>query len=93
MSQINVLAVLPNHCAVPKGAIFRGKTGNELKVDFYYDDTIPATTRNPIKEELKKAKEDGTVTYIKPGETIKTSTELIKEGKPVSKPQETKAKK
>lgn len=93
MSQINVLAVLPNHCAVPLKSIFRGKDGTKLKIDYWIDDTIPATFLPPIQEKLKEVKADGTVTYTKAGETIKTSIELIKEGKPVSKPQETKAKK
>ena len=92
MSQINILAVLPNHCTVPRDSIFRGKSGNELKVDFYYDDTVPATFRTPIKEKLKEAKEDGIVLFTKPGETLKTSAELKKESKPIFKPQETKVK-
>lgn len=92
MSQINILAVLPDHCTVPLNSIFRGKSGKELKVDFYYDDTIPTTFRTPVKEKLKEAKEDGTVLFAKPGETIKISAELKKEGKSISKPQETKVK-
>lgn len=93
MSQINILATLQNHCAVPLKSIFRGKDGTKLKIDYWIDNTLPMGTQPPISVKLKEVKEDGTVTYIKPGETIKTSAGLIKEGKPVSKPQETKAKK
>jgi hypothetical protein len=93
MSQINILATLQNHCAVPLKSIFRGKDGTKLKIDYWIDNTLPMGTQPPISVKLKEVKEDGTVTYTKAGETIKTSAELIKEGKPVSKPQETKAKK
>jgi len=91
---------------VPPGTIFRGKSGDKLKVDFSYDNsvpatlrtpveekldnTVPATLRTPVEEKLKEAKPDGTVTFTKPGETLKLSAELVKEGKPVSKPPKTK---
>lgn len=90
MSQINILAILPNHCMVPPGSIVRGKSGDKLKVDFSYDNSVPATLRTPVEEKLKEAKPDGTVTFTKPGETLKLSAELVKEGKPVSKPPKTK---
>jgi hypothetical protein len=92
MSQINILATLQNHCAVPQKAIFRGKDGTKLKVDYWIDNTIPATFLPGIQEKLKEVKSDGTVTYTKAGETIKTSAELIKEGKPITKPQKEKVK-
>lgn len=92
MSQINILATLQNHCAVPQKAVFRGKDGTKLKVDYSIDDTTPVSLQPPVLEKLKQAKADGTVTFTKPGETIKISAELIKEGKPISKPQKEKAK-
>ncbi len=75
----NYLITLQNMCHVPKGSVWRG-TG---KIDFYAE-TIPDA--NVVKEKLKEVKENGTVDYVKPGEKIKTSAELKKEGKPVSKP-------
>ena len=75
----NYLISLQNMCHVPKGSIFRGNG----KVDFYAD-TIPDA--NVVKEKLKEVKENGTVDYVKPGEKIKTSAELIKGGKPPAKP-------
>lgn len=56
--------------------IFRGKSGNLLKVEF--DDSVKVV----IREKLVEAKPDGTAVFRKPGETAKTSVELIKEGKP-----------
>lgn len=75
----NYLITLQNMCHVPRGSVWRG-TG---KVDFYAD-TIPDA--NVVKEKLKEVKENGTVDYVKPGEKTKTSAELKKEGKPISKP-------
>jgi hypothetical protein len=87
----NILATLQNHCSHPgTKLIFRGKDGKKLKVDYYVDDSIPVGLRPPVLERLKEAKQDGTVIYAKPGETTKTSAELVKEGKPVSKPQKEK---
>jgi hypothetical protein len=92
MSQVNILATLQNHCAVPQKAIFRGKDGTKLKIDYWIDDTTPVSLQPPVLEKLKQAKADSTVTFTKPGETTKTSAELIKEGKPISKPQKEKVK-
>ena len=92
MSQINILATLQNHCAVPQQAIFKGKNGTKLKIDYWIDDTTPVSLQPPIFEKHKQAKADGTITYTKAGETTKTSAELIKEGKKVSKPQKEKVK-
>jgi len=86
MSIVNILAILQNHCHIPPGSIYRGNSGKELKIDYVVDDTLPIGQRPPIKEKLKEAKTDGTVTFVKPGETLKTSAELRKEGKLESKP-------
>lgn len=75
----NYLIELQKWAHVPKGSVWRG-TG---KVDFYAD-TIPDA--NVTKEKLKEVKTNGTVDYVKPGEKVKTSAELKKEGKPTSKP-------
>ena len=87
MSIINILATLQNHCSYPgTKLIFRGKDGKKLKVDYNMDDSIPVGLRLPALEKLKETKSDGTVTYVKPGETIKVSAELVKERKPIVKP-------
>lgn len=75
----NFLISLQNMCHIPRGSVWRG-TG---KVDFYAE-TIPDA--NVVKEKLKEVKTNGTVDYVKPGEKVKTSAELKKEGKPISKP-------
>ena len=75
----NYLITLQPWAHVPRGSIHRGNS----KVDFYAD-TIPDA--NVVKEKLKEVKENGTVDYVKPGEKVKTSVELKKEGKPISKP-------
>ncbi len=75
----NYLISLQNMCHVPRGSVWRG-TG---KVDFYADSLPDA---NVVKEKLKEVKTNGTVDYVKPGEKVKTSAELKKEGKPISKP-------
>lgn len=75
----NYLVELQSFCHVPRGSIFRGNG----KVDFYAKS--PPDT-NVAKDRLKEVGEDGTVDYVKPGEKTKTSAELIKEGKPISKP-------
>ena len=74
----NYLITLQPWAHVPRGSIHRGKS----KVDFY-SDTLPDA--NVVKEKLKEVKENGTVDYVKPGEKTKTSVELKKEGKPISK--------
>ncbi len=75
----NYLISLQNMCHVPKGSVWRG-TG---KIDFYAE-TIPDA--NVVKEKLKEVQTKGTVDYVKPGEKVKTSAELKKEGKPPAKP-------
>lgn len=75
---MNYLATLHHMCHIPLGSIYRGND----KFDFY-------STAFPdiCKERLKEVKDDGTAVFTKPGETIKTSAELKKQSKPVSKPQ------
>lgn len=91
MSKLNILATLQNHCAVPFGSICRGKDlSGKIKVDYTIDDTTPVTYRPPVSEKLKEVDGSGTVKFVKAGETIKTSEELKKEGKPVSKPPKVK---
>ena len=75
----NYLIELQKWAHVPKGAVYRGNS----KVDFYAE-VLP--DGNVMKEKLKEVKENGTVDYVKPGEKVKTSAELIKEGKPPAKP-------
>ena len=75
----NYLIELQKWAHVPKGAVYRGNS----KVDFYAD-VLP--DGNVMKEKLKEVKENGTVDYVKPGEKVKTSAELKKEGKPPAKP-------
>jgi hypothetical protein len=75
----NYLITLQPWAHVPRGSIYRGNG----KVDFYAE-TIPDA--NVVKEKLKEVKETGVVDYVKPGEKTKTSAEIKKEGKPISKP-------
>ena len=75
----NYLIELQKWAHVPKGAVYRGNS----KVDFYAE-VLP--DGNVLKEKLKEVKENGTVDYVKPGEKVKTSAELIKGGKPPAKP-------
>ena len=71
-----IIATTANFSLFSPGVIFRGKSGKDLKVEF--DDSVKVV----VKEKLVEAKPDGTVVFRKPGETAKTSAELIKEGKP-----------
>jgi len=71
-----IIATTANFSHLVPGVIFRGKSGKDLKVEF--DDSVKVV----VKEKLVEAKPDGTVVFRKPGETAKTSAELIKEGKP-----------
>lgn len=71
-----IIATVADFSHLPPYAIFRGRLGKELKVEF--DDSVKVV----VKEKLVEAKPDGTVVFRKPGETAKTSAELIKEGKP-----------
>ena len=75
----NYLIELQKWAHVPKGAVYRGNS----QVDFYAE-VLP--DGNVMKEKLKEVKENGTVDYVKPGEKVKTSAELKKEGKPPAKP-------
>ena len=73
----DIIATVPGFTLIPAGAIYRGKSGKDLKVEFK-DDQKPTV----IKERLVESKEDGGVVFREAGETAKTSSELIKEGKP-----------
>lgn len=59
------------------GSIYRGKVGNELKIEAK-EELTPSHT----KTKLVETKEDGSPVFRKAGDTTKTSSELIKEGKP-----------
>lgn len=72
-----IIAIVTNFTLLSPGVIFRGKSGKDLKVEF--DDENKSVV---IKEKLVESKPDGTTVFRKPGETSKTSAELIKEGKP-----------
>ena len=72
-----LIAIPANFSLLSPGVIFRGKSGKDLKVEF--DDEDKSVI---VKEKLVEAKPGGTVVFRKPGETAKTSAELIKEGKP-----------
>lgn len=73
----DIIALMHNFTLMEKGAICRGFSGKEIKLE-YKSDSAPKT----IKEKLIEAKSDGTVLFKKAGETTKTSAELKKEGKP-----------
>lgn len=72
-----IIVTVPGFTLIQSGAIYRGKSGKDLKIEFKTDQ--PPTI---IKEKLVEAKLDGSVIFRKTGETVKTSAELIKEGKP-----------
>jgi len=73
----DIIATVPNFTLINAGAIYRGKSGKELKIEFK-DDQKPAV----IKEKLVEVKPDGSAVFRKAGQTAKNSAELIKEGKP-----------
>ena len=75
-----ILAVLAPYYIIPAGSIMRGKSGKDLKIEVS-SDNLP-----PMKEKLVETKPDGMDVFRKAGETIKTSSKLKKEGKPVKKP-------
>ena len=75
-----IIATVPGFTLIQSGAIYRGKSGKDLKIEFMADNP-PAV----IKEKLVEAKSDGSQVFRKAGETVKTSAELIKEGKLPSK--------
>ena len=75
---MNYLATLHHMCHIPLGSIYRGNG----KFDFPAD-KLP----DICKEKLKEVKDDGTAVYTKPGENTKTTAELKKQSKPISKPQ------
>jgi len=81
----NYLVTLMPWSLLPPATIYRGNK----KYDFYADETkIPEI----IKDKLAEVKKDGTVVFKKKGETVKTSAELKKEGKPDKKPNPGKLK-
>jgi len=83
----DIIATVPNFTLIQAKAIYRGKSGKDLKVEFK-DDQKPTV----IKEKLVEFKEDGGVVFRKAGEATKTSSELIKEGKPPFKEPKVKDK-
>jgi hypothetical protein len=78
MSQINILATLQNHCLSPQKAIFKGKDGTKLKIDYWIDDTTPVSLQPPVQKNLNKTKSDGTVTFTKPGRLQKSLQSWLK---------------
>jgi len=72
-----IIATIPAFSNIRGSCIFRGKAGKRLKVEF--EDTSPPSA---VGEKLVEVSGDGTVLYRKPGETAKTTIDLIKEGKP-----------
>lgn len=92
MSVTNVITTLNIFSFIPPKSICRGKEASgKLKIDYYVDSTQSINGLS-VKEKLKEAKEDGTVTFTKAGETAKTSAELKKEGKPISVDDKVKVK-
>ncbi len=73
----DIIATVPGFTLIPAGAIYRGKSGKDLKIEFKADQKPTV-----IKERLVESKEDGSAVFRKVGETSKTSAELVKEGKP-----------
>ena len=71
-----IIATVPGFTLIQSGAIYRGKSGKDLKIEFknYSPQTV-------VKEKLVESKEDGSQVFRKAGETAKTSSELIKNGK------------
>lgn len=88
----DIIATVPDFTLIPAGAIYRGKSGKDLKVEFKSDQKPTV-----IKEKLVEVKPDGSAVFRKSGETAKTSAELIKDGKspgkePPVKPKDDKEK-
>ena len=81
---MNYLATIHHMSHIPVGSIYRGSG----KFDFSAD-KLP----DICKEKLKEVKDNGTAIYTKPGEKVKTSAELKKEGKPISTPNPPKPEK
>ena len=78
----DIIATVPNFTLIQAGAIYRGKSGKDLKVEFKGDQQPTV-----LKEKLVEVKPDGSVVFRKAGESAKTSAELIKEGKdPMKEP-------
>lgn len=71
-----IIATIAEYYPTPYGAIYRGKDGKNLKIEFKSDKQAPA-----IKEKLVETKLDGTLVFRKKDEKAKTPSELIKEGK------------
>ncbi len=72
-----IIATVPEFTLIQAKSIYRGKSGKDLKIEFKNDS--PPTV---VKEKLVESKEDGSQVFRKVGETTKTSSELVKEGKP-----------
>lgn len=83
----DIIATVPEFTLIPARAIYRGKSGKDLKIEFK-DNQKPTV----IKEKLVETNPDGGVIFRKAGETAKTSAELVKEGKPSSKEPPIKSK-
>lgn len=81
----NYLVTLANWAHVPPGSIHR----NNGKIDFLAD-TLPGPA--VVKKKLKVVNDKGEVEFAKHGETTKTSEELKKEGRPISKDKKVKEK-
>lgn len=75
----NFLVTLQPWSLLPTATIYRGQN----KYDFYADEN---KITDIIKDKLAEVETDGTVIFKKNGETIKTSAELKKKGKPDKKP-------
>jgi len=86
MANINYLSTLNHYSFLPPGTIcrVRGNGSNPHKFDYVKDDTIPIPGLL-VKEELVRAKTDGTVLYRKVGEVAKTVAELRKDRQPVNR--------
>jgi hypothetical protein len=72
----DIIATIAEYYPTPLGAIYRGKDGKYLKIEFKTTELCPV-----IKEKLVETKQDGSTVFRKKDEKSKTSSELIKEGK------------
>lgn len=71
-----IIATIAEYYPTPPGAVFRGKEGKNLKIEFKSDKQAPV-----IKEKLVETKLDGSPVFRKKDEKAKTSAELVNEGK------------
>ena len=76
----DIIATVPGFTLIPAGAIYRGKSGKDLKVEFK-DDQKPTV----IKEKLVEVKPDCSAVFRKVAETLQASADSITEGKPPPK--------